>query len=842
MASRNLGILTVDLIAKIGSFAKGMTDAERVADKKSREMKKKMQARAGEVAKSWEGISKVLATAVAGITVGAGFQKVITETVIAQKEQALLAAALESTGNSAGFTQSRLNAMAEAMEGITSISAGEFNQAQTVLVGFGNIVGVQLPKALMIAADYSTRTGADMAAAAEVVGRALDIPSAGMASLVRQGFKFSESQIDAAKKLEQTGRMAEAQQIVLDALNETYGGAAVAARDTLGGALSSLQNTINSLLTGEGGSMKELQNSLDTFNNTLSSEQTREAFATFTSWLADIANMAVKTSTVLANSSFWGWLQVGKDDADDVTASIEKTKKKIASLQSDVASMSRPLYRYFEADNIAIANGQISTLQSKLKTLYAMQEQANPPERTISAPSLAPDLSSRNVGNVNLKDALKSKSGKTAAEKDEEAAQRYLKVLREQADQIKEMTAYERLLYDLKQGVIQFGAKAQQDEAERLALAVDFTKDGAKLLEEQNRLKEEGRRLTEQTLTPLEQLRAEQEKINSLLAGGYVTPEVAQRALTQAESSTYGAGNDASKWVKGNVSPLSGGMFDAQTERYDAEALAEEDRYAEQLTRLQEAIATQQIQRQEAYALEEEMAQVHADRMAQIEKAKSDLMINNMASGFGQMADDLSSFATQFGVENKAMLGVIKAASIAQTIIQTYQSAQAAYSSMVGIPYVGPALGVAAAAAAVAGGMARVAAIRSQSFAQGGYTGPGGKYEPAGIVHAGEYVVTAEATKRLGLDYLNSLNGYSSGGYVGSVPAAQPSYSSQYDTGGRSGPMVQVIEDASRAGQVDTTTNDSGEEMIRVFVSNIRRGGEAARVLEGTYGVTRKGR
>src|SRR5690606_1640277 len=44
-------------------------------------------------------------------------------------------------------------------------------------------------------------------------------------------------------------------------------------------------------------------------------------------------------------------------------------------------------------------------------------------------------------------------------------------------------------------------------------------------------------------------------------------------------------------------------------------------------------------------------------------------------------------------------------------------------------------------------------------FDEGGYTGPGGKYQPAGIVHAGEYVINAESTKKLGLGFLNSLNG-----------------------------------------------------------------------------------
>ncbi|MDP8173128.1 phage tail tape measure protein [Pasteurella skyensis] len=43
-------------------------------------------------------------------------------------------------------------------------------------------------------------------------------------------------------------------------------------------------------------------------------------------------------------------------------------------------------------------------------------------------------------------------------------------------------------------------------------------------------------------------------------------------------------------------------------------------------------------------------------------------------------------------------------------------------------------------------------------FYKGGFVGSGGKYEPKGIVHGGEYVMTAEATKRLGVANLNKLN------------------------------------------------------------------------------------
>ncbi|MTH95179.1 hypothetical protein E1297_04175, partial [Roseibium sp. RKSG952] len=62
-------------------------------------------------------------------------------------------------------------------------------------------------------------------------------------------------------------------------------------------------------------------------------------------------------------------------------------------------------------------------------------------------------------------------------------------------------------------------------------------------------------------------------------------------------------------------------------------------------------------------------------------------------------------------------------------------------------------------------------------FSGGGYTGDGGKYEPAGVVHRGEYVFSKQATKRIGVGNLEDLHrrgkGYANGGFVG--PSAVPS-------------------------------------------------------------------
>ncbi|WP_407574356.1 phage tail tape measure protein [Escherichia coli] len=86
--------------------------------------------------------------------------------------------------------------------------------------------------------------------------------------------------------------------------------------------------------------------------------------------------------------------------------------------------------------------------------------------------------------------------------------------------------------------------------------------------------------------------------------------------------------------------------------------------------------------------------------------------------------------------------------------------------AMVGIVgSIGSAIGGGASASGVT---AIQAAAAKFHFATGGFTGTGGKYEPAGIVHRGEFVFTKEATSRIGVGNLYRLmRGYATGGYVG---------------------------------------------------------------------------
>lgn len=108
--------------------------------------------------------------------------------------------------------------------------------------------------------------------------------------------------------------------------------------------------------------------------------------------------------------------------------------------------------------------------------------------------------------------------------------------------------------------------------------------------------------------------------------------------------------------------------------------------------------------------------------------------INKVAQVFA-LASDVVGKATEDG----------KNLAVAATLISTYAAAQSIYKSTSEIPVVGPVLAPIAAGLAVIQGLKRVQEIKAvdvpKGYADGGYTGDGGMYEPAGIVHKGEYVI-----------------------------------------------------------------------------------------------------
>lgn len=119
-------------------------------------------------------------------------------------------------------------------------------------------------------------------------------------------------------------------------------------------------------------------------------------------------------------------------------------------------------------------------------------------------------------------------------------------------------------------------------------------------------------------------------------------------------------------------------------------------------------------------------------------------------------------------------------------------------------------------------------------FASGGYTGAGGKYEPAGVVHRGEYVFSKAATDYLGVGNLESLHrqgkrGYADGGHVGmpansNAPAAANSNRSTRVN-------VQIINQTSGEveGEAEQVQNSDGSTDTIVRLVESRMGQRAGR-------------
>lgn len=89
------------------------------------------------------------------------------------------------------------------------------------------------------------------------------------------------------------------------------------------------------------------------------------------------------------------------------------------------------------------------------------------------------------------------------------------------------------------------------------------------------------------------------------------------------------------------------------------------------------------------------------------------LRLSQAQGAFGMMANMMQNLTVLTGKQGGTAFKAMKAFAIAETTIQTYKAAQGAYAALAPIPVVGPALAVAAAAAAIVAGLARVKQIAS---------------------------------------------------------------------------------------------------------------------------------
>lgn len=180
----------------------------------------------------------------AGIVAAFGTQQLIAfgrESVNLAREQALAEAQLEqvivSTGNAAGVTADEMREMASRLQDVTNFSDGAIISAEALLLTFTNIGGDVLPTATQTVLDMAEALDGGLKEASIQLGKALQDPITGVGALSEVGVNFTEEQKELIKSLVETGRVAEAQGIILAELSVEFGGQAAAARDADGGVI-----------------------------------------------------------------------------------------------------------------------------------------------------------------------------------------------------------------------------------------------------------------------------------------------------------------------------------------------------------------------------------------------------------------------------------------------------------------------------------------------------------------------------------------------------------------------------------------------------------------------------
>lgn len=198
---------------------------------------------------------------VAGLALGAGalgglyatMRAGIGDMVESARVTAQTEAVLRSTGKAAGVTAKDVEDLAQEIMGYSGLSDEAVQSGENLLltftrirneVGKGNDI---FDQATRVMADMSVALGQSMRSSAIQLGKALNDPIRGITALRRVGVSFTDAQQAEIRALVTSGRMLEAQKMILRELQVEFGGSAKAAGETLPGKLAILREQFASV-------------------------------------------------------------------------------------------------------------------------------------------------------------------------------------------------------------------------------------------------------------------------------------------------------------------------------------------------------------------------------------------------------------------------------------------------------------------------------------------------------------------------------------------------------------------------------------------------------------------
>lgn len=661
------------------------------------------------------------------------------------QEQDAFNKSLILTGNQVGKTSGQLADIAARAGVAANSTTGKAASTLNLLVESGKVAGDSLERVTTAVVKTSEATGIATDKLVDDFNKIAADPVAAITKLNDQYHFLTLATYNQIKALQDEGNQQEAARVATDAYATTMQQRAADIQQNLGflekawnGLAGAAKGAWDAMLnvgreSGGAGRIAEIRKELDWIDNAVGG---KVVFGARRKELEQELNILQLTMTAQA-------------DVNGAVSEANKAEQQRIKTQQD-------------ADRV---NQQF--LSNADKRNKALEQQ----KKFLDAGAISADQYAKNISRINemYKDP-KSPTAPKGKAYSEDAATRLL-------DQINQQTAAMQSQLDASDkltSATQARVKFEQQIAD-LKSKTQLTADQKSLLSRSEEIlqaykRQEALQNSVKTLDDYrkmqEQVKAKDEQQNDLLrerlallekakATGKLAPGEYEQTRSDIYKSTPAELPSSVKSVVGNLSPTGGqlsGTFGGMQQQYM------------QLDQAQQQLQTWLQAQEAAYAQAAQITTEGEARMTAIRQqaAQANQVIESqkneiITSATQTMIDSgLQILATGFGEQSgiyKAAFAASKAFAIAQSLVSIQQGIAMAAAN----PFPYNIAAMASVAAATASIVSNIAAVADVGFAAGGFTGPGGKYQPAGIVHKGEYVFDQAATNRIGVSNLEAL-------------------------------------------------------------------------------------
>ncbi|HBW9532279.1 TPA: phage tail protein [Klebsiella pneumoniae] len=656
------------------------------------------------------------------------------------------------TGNLVGKTSGQLADMAASVSVAANSTTGAAASTLNQLVSSGKVAGDSLERVTTAIVKTSEATGI---ATDKLVGDFNDIaadPVAAITKLNDQYHFLTLATYNQIKALQDEGNQQDAARVATDAYANAMQQRANDIHQNLG-LLESAWDSLGKTAKGAWDAMlnigreQTLTDKLSTLNENIAEAQKGQKdggfWNSFSARFTNLPEMIKQRDLLESVANLQGDVIKGQAKAKEAEQQRIKTQQEADRVNQQYLSNADKRNKAIKQQSEFLKAGAI-TAEQYAKNVSRINELYKDPKspKTPKGKAYTEDAATRLLDQINQQTAA-MQSQLDASDKLNSATQARVKF----EQQIADLKTKSQLTADQK------SILSRSDEILQAYKQQEALQNSVKTLDDYRKMQEQVKTKDERTN---DLLKTRLELLEKAKATGQLKPGEYEKTRADIYQNTDMQLPSTVRNVVGNLTPTGGrlsGTFEGmqgQINEYD-QAQQELQRW---LAAQEEAYAKAGEITAEGEARMTSIRQRAADANQVIEAQKNTIISAATQSLFDSTADIMR---TGFGEQSaiyKVAFAASKAFAIADSMVKIQQ---AIASGAVSAPYPANIIAMASIAAQTASIVSNIQAVSGVGFASGGYTGPGGKYQPAGIVHKGEYVFDQASTNRIGVSQLEAL-------------------------------------------------------------------------------------